>query len=60
MIMQQMDEQVGYEPQCFPTNNFYGTGQDKVIVKVFNHRKDLKLNIEKPKIVIRFLKKDEI
>ncbi len=55
-----MDEQVGYEPQCFPTNNFYGTGQDKVIVKVFNHKKDLELNIEKPEIVSRFLKKDEI
>lgn len=53
-----MDEQVGYEPQCFPTNNFHG--QDKVIVKVFNHKNDLKLNIEKPEIVIRFLKKDEI
>ena len=55
-----MDEQVGYEPQCFPTNNFYGIGQDKVIVKVFNHKKDLELNIEKPEIVSRFLKKNEI
>ena len=26
-----MDEQVGYE--CFPTNNFHGTDQDKVIVE---------------------------